>query len=78
MFPFQIISFDHKTLTRKTSQGNTHILAIGCHLSGWCIFKAVPGKSAQTTATVVIEEIISNYGTPSVVLSDKATGYTRQ
>ena len=33
MFPFQVISFDHKTLSRKTAQGNTHVLAIICHFS---------------------------------------------
>ena len=75
-FPFQVISFDHKTLTRKTIQGNTHILAIICHFSGWVIFKAVKDETAITTATVLIEQVISNCGVPSVIISDRAPGYT--
>ena len=75
-FPFQVISFDHKTLTRKNIQGNTHILAIICHFSGWVIFKPVKDETAITTATVLIEQVISNYGVPSVIISDRAPGYT--
>jgi len=76
MFPFQVISFDHKTLSRKTAQGNTHVLAIICHFSNWTIYKAVCDETAQTTATVIIEEVIANYGLPSVIISDKVPGYT--
>jgi len=75
-YPFQIISFDHKTLSRKTELGNTHILAIVCHFSGWPIFKAVPDESSYTTAKVIVEEVISNFGVPSIFLSDRAPGYT--
>jgi len=76
MFPFQVISFDHKTLSRKTAQGNTHVLAIICHFSNWTIYKAVCDETAQTTATVIIEEVVANYGLPAVIISDKAPGYT--
>jgi len=77
MFPFQIVSFDHETLSRKTAQGNTHVLATICHFSKWTIYKAVCDETAQTTATVIIEEVVANYGFPSVIISDKAPGYTR-
>jgi len=76
MFSFQVISFDHKTLSRKTTRGNTHILAIICNFSNWTIYKAVCDETAQTTATVIIEEVVANYGLPSVVISDIAPGYT--
>jgi len=75
MFPFQVISFDHKTLSRKTAQGNTHVLATICHFSNWTIYKAVSDKTAQTTAMVIIVEVVANYGLPSVIISDKAPGY---
>jgi len=76
MFSFQFISFDHKTLSRKTAQGNTHVLAIICYFSNWAIYKALCDETAQTTATVIIEEVVANYGLPSVIISDKAPGYT--
>jgi len=76
MFPFQIISFDHKILSRKTAQGNTHVLAIICHFSNWIINKAVCDETAQTTVTVIIEKVVANYGLPSVIISNKAPGYT--
>ena len=76
MFPFQVISFDHKTLSRKTALGNTHVLAIICHFSNWTIYKAVCSETAQTTAAVIVEEVVANYGIPSVIISDKAPGYS--
>jgi len=77
MFLFQVISFDYKTLSRKkTAQGNIHVLAIICHSSSWTIYKAVCDETAQTTATVIVEKVIANYGFPSVIISDKAPGYT--
>jgi len=76
MFSFQVILFNHKTLSRKTAQSNTRVLAIICHFSNWTIYKAVWDETAQTTATVVIQEVVVNYGLPSVIISDKALGYT--
>jgi len=51
-------------------------LAIICHFSNWIIYKAVCDETAQTTATLIIEEVVANYSFPSVIISDKAPGYT--
>jgi len=76
MFSFQVISLDHKTLSRKTAKDNTYVLAIICHFSNWTIYRAVCDETAQTTATVIIEKVTANYGLSSVIISDKAPGYT--
>lgn len=78
MYPFQMISFNHRTLTRKTTLGNTYVLAIVDHYSNWTIYRAVPSKSAQATAKVIVEEVIADHGTLSIILSDRASGYTSQ
>ena len=50
-------------------------MAIICHFSGWTLFKAACDETAQTTALVIIAEVVANYGLPSVMVSDKAPGY---
>jgi len=70
-----MISFDHKVLTRKTDEGNTHILAFICHFSGYVTYVAVPDETAYTTARVFVREIVARTGPPELILSDKGQGY---
>ena len=73
--PFQLISFDHKVLARKTLEGNTHILAFVDHFSGWVTYRTVESESAYTTAKIFVKDIVANWGTPEIILTDKAPGY---
>ena len=73
--PGQMISFDHKVLTRKTDEGNTHILAFICHFSGYVTYVAVPDETAYTTARVFVREIVARTGPPEIILSDRGQGY---
>ena len=43
--------------------------------SGWPKFYAIPDKSAQTVATVILEKIIPRHGCPAVLLSDNGTEF---
>jgi len=73
--PGQMISFDHKTLSRTTDERNAYILAFICHFSGFVTYVAVPDEKAYTTAKVFVREIIARTGPPDLILSDKGQGY---
>jgi len=72
---FQLISFDHKMLPKKTLEENTHILVFVDHFLGWVTYRAVESESAYTTAKVFVEDIVANWETPEIILTDKAPGY---
>jgi len=74
--PFYAWQTDHKTLTRKTKNGNTALLVFIDAFSNWPIIRAVPDCSAETTARVFVEAVISNFGIPQVVMSDRGSAYT--
>ena len=43
--------------------------------SGWPEFYAIPHKSAQTVATVILKKIIPHHGCPAVLLSDNESEF---
>ena len=67
--PGQMISFDHKTLSRTTDE------AFICYFSGFVTYVAVPDETAYTTANVFVREIIARTGPPDLISSDKGQGY---
>jgi len=73
--PYELISFDHKVLTRKTSENNTHLLIFVDHFSGEIKICPVPSETAYDTAKVFVREIICRWSCPSQILSDKAPGF---
>jgi len=73
--PYEFISFDHKVLTRKTIEGNTHILIFVDHFSGEIRICPVASETAYETARVFVREITCRWSCPSQILSDKAAGF---
>ena len=55
--------------------GNKYLLTFVDMYSGWPEFYAIPDKSAQTVATVILEKIILRHGCPAVLLSDNGTEF---
>ena len=60
--PFQIINIYHKSLPRKTSQGHCALLCCIDAFSKFPIVSPVPDYSAETTAKVLMRDVISIFG----------------
>jgi len=73
--PFSHWALDHKTLTRKTKQGNVAILCCVDAFSGWPVLRAVKDLTAFTTAKLFFERVVAQYGKPILVLSDRGPAF---
>ena len=73
--PYTTISFDHKVLTRRTLEGNSHLLVFVDHFSSETRICPAPSESAIDTARVFVKEIIARWSMPRYILSDRAPGY---
>jgi len=73
--PCTVYQIDFKTLPRKSSQGSVGILCIIDSYSGWPILRAVKDFSAETTARVFFNEVITKWGIPEVVISDRGASF---
>ena len=70
--PFAKISIDTVGPLSITSDGNKHILTVQDNLTKYCIAIAVPNTQAETIADALATYIITTYGSPRIILSDKA------
>ena len=59
----------------ETPRGNKYILVVTDIFSKWVEIFAVPDQSAQTTARVILNEVIARYGCPYDLLSDQGRNY---
>ena len=74
--PFSHWALDHKTLSRKTKQGNVAILCCIDAFSGWPVLQAVEDLTAFTTAKVFFKHVVAQYGTPTLLISDKGPAFS--
>jgi len=73
--PYQLVSFDHKQLTRTTDEGNNFILCVIDHFSQYITYCPVPNESAYVSAVTFVREIVSRWGKVDSIMSDKGAGY---
>ncbi len=75
-FPWSKICIDHIGPLAMTQKGNRYILVITDTFSRYVEAIAVQDLSAKTTAQVLFDEIISRYGAPLELQSDRGTSFT--
>ena len=73
--PFEKLAIDTCGPYTTSHAGNKYLLTFVDMYSGWPEFYAIPDKSAQTVATVILEKIIPRHGCPAVLLSDNGTEF---
>ena len=73
--PFKIWNIDHKDLCRKTNNGSVAILCCIDAFSGWPVLAPVKSMDAETTAKVFFKEVISKFGIPEIVISDRGASF---
>ena len=76
--PFQVWHLNFKTLSRKTSDGNTSILCCVDNFTCFPIAIPTPDMSALTTAKVFVRDVVSVFGIPENVVSDRGSNFTSQ
>ena len=75
---FQTWHMDFKTLSRKTAEGNTAILCCVDNFTCFPIAIPTPDMSAITTAKVFVRDVVSIFGIPETVISDRGSNFTSQ
>ena len=71
--PFDKIAIDLVTECETSTSGNKHSLTIINHLTGWLEAFPIPGKSADTIVSTLINEYLSVHMCPRYILSDSGT-----
>ncbi len=61
-----------------TPRKNKYILVVTDHFTKWVEIFAVPDQSAETTARVILNEVLARYGTPISIHSDKGAKLRKQ
>lgn len=67
--PFQIVGVDIMDLPR-TTDGNKHVVVFQDYLTKWPM---VPDQKAERLAHLLVNEVISFFGVPEALLSDRGT-----
>ena len=56
-----------------TTRGNRYVLVCIEHMTKWVELIALPSKSSACVARTFLEQILSRFGVPGVVLTDQGT-----
>ena len=72
-YPFAKLSLDLSGPYPKTLSGNKYIVAFVDWFSGWPEAFAVPDKTADTIAHLIIEEIFPRFGCPLELVTDNGS-----
>ena len=73
--PFQHISLDFKSMPR-TSTGYKHIMVVCCNITRYLVCVPLKDLEAETVCEAFVQKIITNYGIPSLVVTDLAPTLT--
>lgn len=73
--PWSLIGIDVTDPLKKTSRGNLYVIVAVDYFTKFCVAKAIPDFTAETTAKFVFEEIICKLGAPKGVMSDQGVNF---
>ena len=73
--PMEIVGIDTCGPFPLSDNGNKYVCTIIDHFSGWPEAWAIPDKSANTIAKLLLENFIPRHGCPRTLISDQGTEY---
>ena len=59
----------------RTARGNRYVLVVTDQFTKWVEIVAIPDQSAETTARVILNEVIARFGSPISIHSDLGGNY---
>ena len=74
-FPFEIVGIDTCGPFPETAEGNRYVITIVDHFSSWPEAFATRDKSADTVASILLEQFIPRHACPRMMLSDRGTEF---
>lgn len=74
--PFTMIQRDAVGPVLKSKSGNGYILVAIDYLTKWPMVLAVPNINETTTADFLYNVVVSNYGVPNFILTDRGSDLT--
>ena len=72
-YPFAKLSMDISGPYPTSLSGNRYIVSVVDHYTGWPEAFAIPDKSAQSVAHILVDEIFPRFGCPCEVITDNGT-----
>ena len=72
-YPFAKLSMDISGPYPTSLSGNRYILSVVDHYTGWPEAFAIPDKSAQSVAHILVDEIFPRFGCPCEIITDNGT-----
>ena len=73
--PMEIVGIDTCGPFPVSDDGNKYVCTIVDHFSGWPEAYAIPDKSANTIAQLLLSDFIPRHGCPLLMISDQGTEY---
>ncbi|SAM00706.1 hypothetical protein [Absidia glauca] len=74
--PFTMIGCDAVGPVLESKSGNRYILVAIDYLTRWPMALAVPNINEVTTADFLYNVVVSNYGVPNYILTDRGSNFT--
>ena len=74
-YPFEMVGIDTCGPFPESLQGNKYIVTIVDHFSSWPEAYAVPDKTAETVARLLLEKFFPVHACPQTILSDRGTEF---
>ena len=73
--PWQWIGMDIAGPFPTTDRDSRYILVVTCAFSKWVETFAIPNQEASTIASVLVDQLFSRYGCPSVIHTDQGRNF---
>ena len=74
-YPFEILGIDTCGPYMQSDNGAKYVIVIIDHFSGWPEAYATTDKSAQTVASILLEDFIPRHSCPRLIISDQGTEF---
>lgn len=74
-YPWQKVALDVVGPLDRTLSGNTCILTVQCNFTKFMQAFPIPDQTAETIAKVLIDDVVSTFSMPEVILTDQGTNF---
>lgn len=73
--PWMLIGIDITGPLKRTSTGNEYVILAIDYFSKFCIAKAIPNATAETSAKFLFDEVVCRFGCPKSIITDHGRNF---